>query len=256
MKTRVFISAIVGVASLALAGQVSAACPDVSYEKLLASAKKIVPSTGKPSGGLGFPMWVTMVDETGRVCNVVNSNGGGDNSNAAWLGSRVISAQKANTANAFSHDGLPLSTANLYGTVQVGGSLYGLQHSNPVDATIAYNGSSNAYGTKHDPLRGKRIGGINVFGGGLALYSDKHVKIGALGVSGDTSCTDHIVAWKIRADLGLDHIPGGVTNDTDAMNVVGVGLDGGFTHPNCGNPDDVDDAATSNEAGADAISGN
>ena len=30
------------------------------------------------------------------------------------VGSRVISAQKANTANAFSLDGLALSTANLY----------------------------------------------------------------------------------------------------------------------------------------------
>src|SRR3989449_5661583 len=30
-------------------------------------------------------------------------------------------------------DGLALSTANLYSAVQPGGSLYGLQHSNPVD---------------------------------------------------------------------------------------------------------------------------
>ena len=37
---------------------------------------------------------------------------------AQWPGSRVISAQKANTANAFSLDGLALSTANLYSAVQ------------------------------------------------------------------------------------------------------------------------------------------
>ena len=57
--------------------------------------------------------------------------------------SRVISAQKANTPIAFSLDvssssggsrqpnGLARSTANLYSAVQPGGSLYGLQASNP-----------------------------------------------------------------------------------------------------------------------------
>jgi hypothetical protein len=30
-----------------------------------------------------------------------------------------------------------LSTANLYSAVQPGGSLYGLQHSNPVDPEVA-----------------------------------------------------------------------------------------------------------------------
>jgi len=39
---------------------------------------------------------------------------------------RVISAQKANTANAFSLPQLALSTANLYSAVQPGGSLFGL----------------------------------------------------------------------------------------------------------------------------------
>jgi hypothetical protein len=70
-----------------------------------------------------------------------------------WLGSRVISAQKANTANDFSlsngatlstglfPSGLALSTANLYSAVQPGGSLYGLQHSNPVDPEIATRGT-------------------------------------------------------------------------------------------------------------------
>jgi len=53
-----------------------------------------------------------------------------------WPGSRVISAQKANTANAFSLPGLALSTAKLYSAVQPGGSLYGLQHSNPVDTQV------------------------------------------------------------------------------------------------------------------------
>src|SRR5204863_7553896 len=154
-----------------------------------------------------------------------------------WLGSRVISAQKANTANAFSLGrgstpassavgpaGLALSTANLFTAVQPGGSIYGLQHSNPVDTEIAYGngngqaglnqasfqqGQSNArtFGTQRDPMVGERIGGVNVFGGGLALYRNG-IRVGGLGVSGDTSCTDHMVAWKVRNALGLDSFNG------------------------------------------------
>src|SRR5204862_5516136 len=107
---------------------------------------------------------------------------------AEGSGSGVISAQKANTANAFSlasqssssgsgqPTGLALSTANLYSAPQPGGSLYGLQHSNPVDTEAAYKGPSTNYGTPNDPLVGVKVGGVNVFGGGLGLYdSSKQV---------------------------------------------------------------------------------
>jgi hypothetical protein len=62
---------------------------------------------------------------------------------------------------------------------------------------------------------GYRIGGVNVFGGGLALYSQGGVRIGGLGVSGDTSCTDHFVAWRARNLLQLDYLSSvaGVTGD-------------------------------------------
>src|SRR5438067_3891572 len=86
--------------------------------------------------------------------------------------------------------GLPLSTANLYSAVQPGGSLYGLQHSNPVDTNVAYASPSSNYGTASDPMVGQKIGGVNVFGGGLALYAAGHVIVGGVGVSGDTSCAD------------------------------------------------------------------
>jgi uncharacterized protein GlcG (DUF336 family) len=134
----------------------------------------------------------------------------GDDRGDQWPGSRVISAQKANTANAFSLPTLALSTANLYSAVQPGGSLYGLQHSNPVDPDVAYAGSSKNYGRHNDPMVGKKIGGVNVFGGGLALYNAQGQLVGAIGVSGDTSCTDHIVAWKVRHALNLDNVPAGV----------------------------------------------
>ena len=61
------------------------------------------------------------------------------------------------------------------------------------------------------PIRmvGKPIGGVVVFGGGLALYDEGGI-VGGLGVSGDSSCADHNVAWRVRAALGLDKVPAGV----------------------------------------------
>lgn len=163
------------------------------------------------NGGLNFPMWATVVNRDGEVCAVART---GD----AWPGSRVISAQKANTANAFSNSNLALSTANLYSAVQPGGSLYGLQHSNPVNTLVAYRGKGSDYGTAKDPMNGLKIGGINVFGGGLALYakSDGKTVLGGLGVSGDTSCADHNIAWKMRAALGFTRVPGGVNTASGA----------------------------------------
>ena len=142
-------------------------------------------------------------------------------------------------ANAFSLPGLALSTANLWAAVQPGGSLYGLQHSNPVDTDVAYSRKSGEYGTGEDPMVGKKIGGVNVFGGGLALYNSNHVLVGAVGVSGDTSCADHNIAWRTRAALGLDFVPGGVgpAGRPDNINYQGLvpvpSLQADFSHPIC-----------------------
>ena len=109
------------------------------------------------SSGLDFQMWATVVDRDGTVCAVAFS---GADRGAQWPGSRIISAQKANTANAFSLDGLALSTANLYSAVQPGGSLYGLQHSNPVNTDVAYGGNAVNHGMANDFMTGKKIGDV------------------------------------------------------------------------------------------------
>lgn len=213
------------------------------------------------SSGLNLQMWATLVDRDGMVCAVAFS---GENRGAQWPGSRVISAQKASTANAFSLDsssavgnnsgaaaGLALSTANLYSATQPGGSLFGLQASNPVDVSVAYRGPAQQFGTHDDPMVGGRIGGVNVFGGGLAAYNASHEIIGAVGVSGDTSCADHFIAWRTRHNLKLDHLKGvgGVSGDAARPdNIVfditpnpngGTGISaGGFGHPTCINTGD------------------
>ena len=68
---------------------------------------------------------------------------------------------------------------------------------------------------------GGRIGGINVFGGGLALYNASGQLVGGIGVSGDSSCADHNIAWRARNTLNLDHVPAGVSPDaTRKDNIV------------------------------------
>lgn len=187
------------------------------------------------NGGFNLDMWGTVVDRDGVVCAVAFT---GDNRGEQWPGSRVISAQKANTANAFSLPGLALSTANLYAAVQPGGSLYGLQHSNPVETLVAYRGPAARFGQANDPMVGFRIGGVNVFGGGLALYNRNQTLIGAIGVSGDTSCADHNIAWRTRHGLNLDFVPAGVSAaGDDNINYIGLvpspSLANDFSHPVC-----------------------
>jgi len=84
---------------------------------------------------------------------------------------------------------------------QPGGSLFGLQESNPVNTDLAYGGNASNFGRSNDPMVGGRIGGVNVFGGGAPLYNSNGRLVGALGVSGDSSCADHNIAWRTRANL-------------------------------------------------------
>ncbi len=215
------------------------------------------------TSGLNLHMWATIVNRDGTVCAVAFS---GKDRAAQWPGSRVISAQKANTANAFSLDGsstsngsgtgtaplnsaggLALSTANLYAAVQPGGSLFGLQLSNPVDPDAAYDGPSKSYGLSDDPMVGSKIGGVNVFGGGLGLYTSGKKIIGAVGVSGDTSCADHFIAWRIRNLLHMDHLADTYAVSGDPAHPDNIVFDfapnanggpnsasaGGFGHPKC-----------------------
>src|SRR5256714_15613930 len=111
-----------------------------SHGRLQTALKNVV--AGGNNGGFGLNMWATIVNRDGVVVTVAFS---GNQRGDQWPGSRVISAQKANTANAFSLKGLALSTANLYSAVQPGGSLFGLQESNPVDTSVAYGGGSEEY---------------------------------------------------------------------------------------------------------------
>jgi uncharacterized protein GlcG (DUF336 family) len=214
-------------------------CRDVPSHAALRAALEA--ARAQANGGFNLEMWGTVVNRDGVVCAVAFT---GNNRGDQWPGSRAISAQKANTANAFSLNTLALSTANLYTATQPGGSLFGLQESNPVSTDVAYGGDPANNGHVNDPMVGGRIGGVNVFGGGLALYNASGKIVGAVGVSGDSSCADHNIAWRTRHALNLDFVPGGVSGDTSRPdNIVyditpqtgqmpGVSA-GGWGHPQC-----------------------
>jgi uncharacterized protein GlcG (DUF336 family) len=190
------------------------------------------------TSGLNFHMWATVVNRDGVVCAIAFS---GTDRGAQWPGSRVISAQKANTANSFTLDkssasagsgagaGLALSTANLYSAVQPGGSLFGLQESNPVSTADAYKGPSENFGQANDPLVGEKVGGVNVFGGGLGLFALGANIVGGVGVSGDTSCADHNIAWRVRHNLNLDRMA--ASGPTPAVPGPASLFAGDATHP-------------------------
>jgi uncharacterized protein GlcG (DUF336 family) len=156
------------------------------------------------STGLNNNYWAVAVTPGGVVCAVAYSGG---SVGAQWLSSRQIAAAKAFTANGLSLDSAPLSTAQLYQWVQpsnkdIGNPLFGLEGGNVLNSFLAYQGDYFTFGTARDPMVGKRVGGQINFGGGLGLYRGA-TRIGGIGVSGDTACADHSVAWRIRNLLNM-----------------------------------------------------
>jgi uncharacterized protein GlcG (DUF336 family) len=173
-------------------------CP-VAHEAL---RSQLVAADAADSSGLKNHYWAVVVNREGVVCAVAFSGASAD---SQWLLSRQIAAAKAFTANGLSLDSAPLSTAQLYPWVQPGAPanpLFGLAAGNPVSAEDAYQGQFPQFGTRNDPMVGRRVGGTITFGGGLGLYAGTNA-IGGLGLSGDTACADHSTAWRLRILLGM-----------------------------------------------------
>ena len=187
----------------------------------LKSLLRNAPGSGE-AGGLfhGTRMWGAVVNRSGQVCALAVST---DDPTQVWPGSQAIAKSKAYTTNAFSLDVLPLSTARLYTFTQPGHSLWSLGQSNLFNPRFLAPPSEGAEG-------GKKIeGGLIFFGGGVPLYKNGKI-IGGLGVSGDTSCTDHEIAKRVRAAAGLNPPGGSLVDDISYSSVDGASA---FTHPLC-----------------------
>jgi uncharacterized protein GlcG (DUF336 family) len=186
--------------------------------KLLIAA----PTAGGEAGGLfhGARMWGAVVNRDGAICSYAAST---TDPTQVWPGSQAIAKSKAYTANAFSLDSLALSTAMLYTFTQPGHSLWSLGQSNPFNSEfLAPTGGQNGG-------RGQIAGGMIFFGGGVPLYSGGKI-IGGLGISGDTSCTDHEIAKRVRDLAGLNPPSGKLADDISYSSKDGASA---FTHPLC-----------------------
>jgi uncharacterized protein GlcG (DUF336 family) len=195
-------------------------CP-VTFQELRAALRN---ADTADATGLNNHYWAVVVNRSGAVCAVAFS---GQARDSQWLLSRQIAAAKAFTANGLSLDGAPLSTAQLYPWVQPGAPanpLFGLAGGNPVSPEKAYDGPYHLFGTRTDPMVGRRVGGTITFGGGLGLFVGS-AAVGGVGLSGDTACADHSTAWRLRDLLGLAPTAG---NDR-------ITLDNASGHPHCPN---------------------
>jgi uncharacterized protein GlcG (DUF336 family) len=193
-------------------------CDALPGEADLQRLLRTAPDSGE-AGGLfhGRSEWAAVVNRAGEVCAIVAAT---DSLGGRWPGSRNIARAKAFTANGFSTDTLPLSTARLYTLTQPGHSLWGMAQPEPFRSDCLDDGSSKAV-----------CGGAIAFGGGVPLYRRGGI-VGGLGVSGDTPCADHEIAKRIRHLAALDP-PGGMTaDDITYSKADGASI---YTHPLCPN---------------------
>src|SRR3954451_8432785 len=122
-----------------------AALPD--HGKLKSALQAVIAEGKAKNTGMGNQEWAAVVNRDGVVCAVVFS---GPDRSAQWPGSRLIAAEKANTANALSAPNFALSTANLYYAAQPGQSLYSLVTAGPPNPDAAFAGNPADFGQPTD----------------------------------------------------------------------------------------------------------
>jgi uncharacterized protein GlcG (DUF336 family) len=217
--------ASLGISAVLALPAFAASCSELPGAGDLKNLLRKAPGNGGDEGGLfhGARQWAAVVNRDGQVCAVAVSM---TDPTQVWPGSLSIAKAKAYTANAFSLDSLPLSTARLYTLTQPGHSLWGLAAANPFSPTglVPPTQGSNSASSRIE-------GGIISFGGGLPLYKDGKI-IGGLGVSGDTACTDHETAKRVRDLAGLNPPGGKGKDDITYASVDGPSV---FSHPLCEN---------------------
>lgn len=197
-------------------------CNDVPDEATLKRLLREAPSKTQAGGLFGGQFeWAATVNRQGELCAVAVST---DDPAASWPGSQAVAIAKAFTANAYSTDKQPLSTARLYTFSQPGHSLFGIAAANPFNPECLATPKH-----KHPSGMGKVCGGTIAFGGGVPLYRGA-TRIGGLGVSGDTACADHEIAKTMRELAQLNPLKGRGADDIQYSQADGPSV---YTHPLC-----------------------
>jgi uncharacterized protein GlcG (DUF336 family) len=201
-----------------------ASCRDLPSAADLQEYLRRAPAEGGEVGGMfgGKMEWAALVNRNGELCGVAVA---AEDAASAWPAGQALAKAKAFTANAFSTDTQPLSTARLYTLGMPGHSLWGAGGSNAFNPACLVT-PQQAAGTQ-----GKICGGNVTVGGGVPLYKNRR-RIGGLGISGDTSCADHEIAKRIRHVAQLDPERGALADDISYTLAEGASV---FTHPLCPN---------------------
>lgn len=178
--------------------------PDL-VAKIQAGLQHVVNFSDHNGGLLGTPntMWSAIVDGQGVLCSVVSIDPD------AWPGSRSIAIAKAATAKQLQQQparAIHRQPVFVHPTGQYraddedlpGRLVLRPQQLQPFNPDLQEQGA----GVREVP------GGIITFGSGVPLYERGRV-IGGLGVSGDSACADHAVAFRMRKLADLDGTPGG-----------------------------------------------
>lgn len=235
-----------------VATAMASTCATLPKAAELKTALQTVAGQPEYPGGWHTPLWLVLVDSSGTVCAVVHSldssSPGFDVTEDTQIAHRVIAAQKASTANAFSSStALGVASGQFFTASQPGGLLQGMVFENNQFNYMA--GKPSTYGTPDDPMIGKRVGGFTGAAGGIALFNAQKKKVGAIGVGGDIACTTHVLAWQVRELLGngaytVANLPWGLSEDHDDKLIIDVvpNTAGGpgyspstFGHPACRN---------------------
>ena len=111
-----------------------ATCDDLPDTAALRQQLRAAPSKQQIGGLFGGRFeWAAVVNRAGELCSVAAS---ATDAASGWSGSQAVAKAKAYTANAFSTDDLPLSTARLYTLSQPGHSLWGIASANPFNPSV------------------------------------------------------------------------------------------------------------------------
>lgn len=208
MKKQIAITLLLAGSAFATSS-IASTCADLPTAKELKAALVSIAKLdgGVSNGGVGSPVWLTEVDSSGIVCAIThNLPAGTDVTQHLAINHRILSTQKAAISNGFSRSngvpgtGLAVSSANIFFGSQFNEVAQGLD-SLANSQLNPFVGDPKTWGTPSDPLVGKRIGGTAAVPGGLSLWDSTKTKVGAIAISGDFRCTDHVIAWKVREKL-------------------------------------------------------
>jgi len=201
-----------------------ASCRDLPSANDLQECLRRAPAEGGEVGGLfgGKMEWAALVNRNGELCGVAVAS---EDAASAWPAAQALAKAKAFTANAFSTDTQPFSTARLYTLMMPGHSLWGSSETN------SFNPGCMVAPQEAASTQGRICGGTVTVGGGVPLYKNRR-RIGGLGISGDTPCADHEIAKRIRHVAQLDPERGALADDISYSVAEGASV---FTHPLCPN---------------------